>query len=312
MFVVGIDENGLAPRLGPLIVTGTCFEISEEAYSSRKMQNLMNKRFKVTDSKSVMGYNRMSKAEGAVLAHIGVFLEKSPENFNRLIKELSFESLKNLRSLCPKDCSSQMCWEPDFSLPYWSEAEDINSESRKLKKLLDSRSFNIREVKSVIICTRRFNEMLSGSFRTKLDLVLYSFERLIIYFYEKYGPDVLYLCDRVGYIKKYLDSFRILKRFPLERKKESEKSVYDFKFLGKVEFSTGADKTHSPVALSSMIGKYIREVFIERSNQFFSSRLEDFEPVSGYNDKKTKEFISKNINQLNKLDIDESCFLRSR
>ena len=68
--VVGIDENGLGPKLGPLTVTGALFECAEGYEHGAFFEALAEGAGgagRVNDSKAVMGFRKMAHGEEIVL-----------------------------------------------------------------------------------------------------------------------------------------------------------------------------------------------------------------------------------------------------
>ena len=49
-----------------------------------------------------------------------------------------------------------------------------------------------------------------------------------------------------------------------------------------VSFGPHAEDAHLPVALASMIAKYVRDLMMLRMNRFFGSRLPELKPTAGY------------------------------
>ena len=49
-----------------------------------------------------------------------------------------------------------------------------------------------------------------------------------------------------------------------------------------VSFTTEAEAAHLPVALASMIAKYVRELLMLRMNRFFRGHLPELKPTAGY------------------------------
>ncbi len=58
--VIGIDENGLGPRLGPLVVTAVAMEV--DAYEPKKLARALKRRG-YTDSKDVCSFQSMADGE---------------------------------------------------------------------------------------------------------------------------------------------------------------------------------------------------------------------------------------------------------
>ena len=66
MLVVGVDENGLGPRLGPLVATALTLEV-RGSYDAGRLRR-RGLALGVTDSKQVSGFGNMAFAESVALA----------------------------------------------------------------------------------------------------------------------------------------------------------------------------------------------------------------------------------------------------
>lgn len=68
--------------------------------------------------------------------------------------------------------------------------------------------------------------------------------------------------------------------------RSAERSVYETARSGGgrlvVEFRKGAEADHLPVALASMVAKYVRELAMARFNAHFGARLSELKPTAGY------------------------------
>ena len=79
----------------------------------------------------------------------------------------------------------------------------------------------------------------------------------------------------------------------------------------KISFLQNGEEKEFPVALSSLFGKYIREIFMKRINKFFQNYNPKLKPVSGYRDSLTKGFIEETEGLRKKLKVSKECFLRN-
>src|SRR5688572_2511920 len=61
MIVVGVDENGLGPRLGPLIATAVALDVQD--YDATRLRRV-GARIGVGDSKTTSAFGAMAHAEG--------------------------------------------------------------------------------------------------------------------------------------------------------------------------------------------------------------------------------------------------------
>ncbi|MEA1965242.1 MAG: hypothetical protein U9O41_09025 [Candidatus Aerophobetes bacterium] len=312
MYVVGIDENGFGPQMGMLTVTGSLFEV--KGYNREDFWNGIKGRAGVGDSKRILKFNQMAEGERTVLTYYNLFNGRLPEKFKELLDSVSLSSLQELRQYCSSP-AARVCWEPEILLPHWIKIreDEICRDAAKIKKRMRHQEIRLIEVKTAILCPYKFNALIEkGTKKTHLDFTL--FERLIEYFYKQYGNGrkYLFLCGKIGGTRRYLPWFNYLQDFKVLEKKEGIDSVYSLEGIGRICFLKDGDEKHFPIALSSIFGKYIREVFIERMNCFFTSRIKNLQPASGYHDRITEEYKKKTANLRDTLNIPDKCFLRIR
>src|SRR5436305_9761923 len=110
-FRVGIDENGLGPRLGPLVVTAVVARVTDEGIgvAAKKPRGSLAKR--LGDSKAMIAHGDVALGEAwarAVARRIGV-AATSPDD---LIHGLVLDSKSELRRHCPSHVEAQ-CWSTD-------------------------------------------------------------------------------------------------------------------------------------------------------------------------------------------------------
>src|SRR5579859_3517981 len=103
---VGIDENGLGPRLGPLIVTAVVAE-AEGSRAEARPRGAMRER--LGDSKRLVAFGNTALGEAwarAIARRMGFGDLGSPE---ALLRALSLDSAEALRAPCPREHADQ-CW----------------------------------------------------------------------------------------------------------------------------------------------------------------------------------------------------------
>src|SRR5688500_7183874 len=99
--VVGVDENGLGPRLGPLVVTAVALETApggERAALSKPSKSLADR---LADSKALVRWGESSLGEAwarAIARRLGVAHAANPD---ALVHALALEPRQALRALCP-------------------------------------------------------------------------------------------------------------------------------------------------------------------------------------------------------------------
>lgn len=314
MLVVGIDENGYGPRLGPLVVTGSLWRVEDLRFLHQPNPLPESKKvFSCGDSK------KMGTGEGIVLALFRWLKGYTPSHTLQFLSSLLLPSQEKC------SFSKDMCW-PEFPLPHWNDGLSSKEEEEVGEMLEHFLSFQgyLMEVKSVLLCPRQFNEKRS-ELGNKAHVNFYLFEEVIRYFKEKYQGTLpledgfLFLCHQIGTTRDYRPFFRYLQNFEVveEEREEGQApfgpggvSRYVLSDLGEVWFIQDGDQNCLPIALSSLFGKYIRELFVERINNFFREHVPDLPYASGYGDSKTKAFIEATENVREALGIPQQCFLR--
>jgi len=122
--------------------------------------------------------------------------------------------------------------------------------------------------------------------------------------------------DRQGGRKHYLTSLeRIFEGCQLRITEETDtRSAYvirDGNKSAEIIFSIKADDTELPVALASMLCKYLRELFMSQFNAFWTSRIPELTPTAGYYTD-GKRFYEQILPEIKNLNIDENIIWRNR
>ena len=128
--LIGIDEAGYGPTLGPLVVSSAAFEVSDEsadlwrtlAQAATRTKRDAGERLVVADSKAVYtrgsGLQHLERAALAFLAAGG----PPPRTFRELLARLCGEA----ETLCDS------AWWSDVALPCAAEPEAVESAGRLL------------------------------------------------------------------------------------------------------------------------------------------------------------------------------------
>ncbi len=103
---VGVDENGLGPRLGPLVATACTLSVRELDVAKARA---LGARLGIEDSKVSSGFGSMAHAEGLALAIAEASLGRPPMNADDVLDALSLDGIPALRAPCPSSTQAQ-CW----------------------------------------------------------------------------------------------------------------------------------------------------------------------------------------------------------
>ncbi len=309
VIVVGVDENGLGPRLGPLVVTAVTVIAADEK-AAKVALGRPGRAFatRINDSKKLVSYKEraLGEAWARVLADSLAMPTKTP---SELIFGLSLEPEQKLREPCPRDGDhSQQC----FSCEGESyEAEnDLLGHVRSDLGRLEKRGLKLLSVRSAIVCTRKLNDAAArGTTRFRVDL--HAMERLVLEARAVGKEDVVAVCGKVGGYNQYSDAFGPLggrlHAIVCEGRAQSE---YAIPGLGRLSFVRDADAKHLVVCLASLVGKYVRDVVTARVVRHHKKTMPHLPMVSGYHDPVTNRFIADTDHVRRASGFPSDCFER--
>src|SRR5580704_1335130 len=106
---IGIDENGLGPRLGPLIVTAVVARTTGGGHERAERRPRGAMRARLDDSKKLVGHGDTALGEAwarAIARRMGL---AEPTDPDALVRALSLDAPEVLRAPCPPDHAAQ-CW----------------------------------------------------------------------------------------------------------------------------------------------------------------------------------------------------------
>lgn len=305
MFVVGVDENGLGPRLGPLVATAISLELDHGVYDAERLRRIGD-RAGVGDSKATAGFGAMAHTEGVALAILERIHGSAPSDLDTFLAMIAVDGPAELRSFCDTKSAVQ-CWSRRLALPIFGGS--VSKGKRALARL-ERTGLRIRRAKSAIACPRAFNREVERR-GSKLSVDLELFERLLLDAATEHGP-LLAICGMVGGIRRYAPYLARISSDTLEVLEETRsRASYRAPEIGEVRFEVDCDAQHVPVALASMLGKYTRELFVERQNQFYRDHQPHLPAASGYYDPVTTRFIEATREIRTRLAIAPDCFERT-
>lgn len=286
-WVVGIDEAGYGPNLGPLVQAAVALYLPDSDPAGwetlkpavRRANEKPDGRLLIDDSKKVYTKGGLEALEAAAYGLFGVapapidsFLSlAAPPTADDLVQEAWFDRCEQLPVAASPDVLPK-------ALGMWLSRYTAGSYAV---------TFNI-------VPAPRFNQIVdeSGSKATVLSRGLVTLMQSMREVGNAGIPDYLnhpvaFLCDKQGgrnfYTPLLQDAFP--DGWVIAERESAEESRYRVELLPRpvtVTFRPRADGDSVAVALASMVCKYLREVCMRQFNRFWATHVPGIAPTAGY------------------------------
>jgi ribonuclease HII len=310
---IGVDENGLGPRLGPMIVTAILTRVTPEGcvVARRRPRGALAKR--LGDSKEMLSHGDVALGEAWARALVargcGRGSDRSASSPEAIVEAISADGREALRAPCPTHVEPQ-CWSTEGEV--FTAPDDMVATIAGDLAGLAQKGVDVLAVRSVVLCTHRLNEGASrGQNRFQADL--HAMERLVLELAEVAGAEVHAVCGKVGGFDRYSDAFGPLAgRLHAILEEGRARSAYRFPGLGELAFVRDGDASDLVVAMASMVGKYLRELMMARIVRFYRRDDAELPSASGYSDPVTASFIQATRLVRREREVPHDCFERRR
>jgi ribonuclease HII len=337
----GIDENGLGPYLGPLIITSVETqenkkENDQEEKNSNEKSLIENDR-KIKDSKAIFSrrkedYEKIEKIFFSIFGKSGKinFDETQPDTVFQVFAKSEFS--KEIIEMCPIS-PEKICF-TKINIPVWMKNENsTQNESKKEERKSNQEGNKIMQEEGEEITSKKLKvryAILCPGLLSKYIKIMSSKFSVNSYFMVKMAllsSSEKVICGKSGFKKSYkneiekaLQDLKINYRKIKTEKEEKEESIYEIleeiegkeRTLKKIYFIKDADEKFHEVALASQIGKYIREICMLSLTKFLDEKSTF--PISGYGKKENMKKIAESIIQMaysQKIKIPQECIERN-
>jgi ribonuclease HII len=290
-WIVGIDEAGYGPNLGPLVMSAVACRVPERL-ARRNLWSVLQRavrrphepedgRLLIEDSKVVY-----STARGLLGLETGVLATLSPCRTGQ-----EHTLAQYIDWACPS-CHSDLRGEPWYTgtskLPVVAQADDLRSVAEQFNTACATRKVCWGPVRSVAICPGRFNQIMDR-WDSKGAVLGHALGDLLGQSRGLDGPDepITFLIDKHGGRNTYAAMLQeaIPDGMVVVRAEGMERSVYSVVGLSRelrFVFQPRADGEHFCVALASMFSKYLREVLMLEFNRFWQGWVPELRATAGY------------------------------
>lgn len=317
-FVLGIDEAGYGPLLGPLLVCATAWEVASDAVGDNFWKRLEavvapaadrhESRLVVGDSKQVFDRHRgLASLERPVLAFASA-CGMPTHDLAALLGALGVEP--------PGD--GAMPWYSTLhrALPTDPVQSAFEGAAERLAVEMSAAGVTCRALLAQVVTEERYNGRVAAT-RNKASVLLEQVLKLLERGRRLARDDELHvIVDRLGgrsdYRRLLMDAFPDR---PLHILAQTDvRSAY--RVCGAngdwfVEFCVDADRNHLPVALASMLAKYVRELLMEQFNAFWRGLAPELRPTAGYY-QDAQRFLTDIAPHAARAGIEFAAFVRQR
>lgn len=337
--LIGTDEAGYGPKLGPLTVCGTSWTCEDpEADLYQLLESIVcNRRdpdkLAICDSKQIYSPSGSIKTlESTVMTVLYGLYGAIPENSSQLGGMLGIDL--ELASICgiaggkrgkgkgkggPRRKPEGQGSGPPISLPLVADPIEIKLMAARWLTVCDQRQVYLDGVSARAVSPQQFNLQIAN-FGNKAELLSGTtfgiIKQLLQAVAEKRKPlETKIVCDKHGGRSKYLGmiSHYLTDQFVAVETESRAVSSYSWREQEnrfQIQFQTGGE-SFLPTALSSMIAKYVREVSMEIWNSFWISLLPEIRPTRGY-PVDARRFKDQIAGAQNELGIEDETIWRSR
>jgi ribonuclease HII len=287
--VVGIDEAGYGPLLGPLVVAGTWWRMTPEAVGTDLWVRLGasvcrggsrgTERLSIDDSKKVYDRKRgMWTLERGVLAFAraaGV----PCDTLAALLGAIGFDARP----------AAAMPWYRDMTrtLPTDPARAAFAGAAARLQRTMASGGVACCGLRAQVLTEDAYNRRVAQT-HNKAAVVVEAVLRLVHEAGRQCGDQELHVfVDRLGgrtdYGRLLMQAFPERHLHVLElNEARSRYRLADAAGDWYVSFEVDGDQAHLPIALASMVAKYVRELLMERFNAYWRGLAPDLTPTAGY------------------------------
>ncbi len=290
MFLIGTDEAGYGPNLGPLIISATLWEIPDEIGDDRLYKLLRKvvcrtpadshaKRVAWGDSKDLyqagQGIGQLERGMLAALALGG----HRPREWRQLWHMLEAAAADELDAIP---------WHDGFTatMPLDSDLADLEKVTEFVGAGLERAGIRLRSIVSRALFPAQFNRLLT-LYGNKAEVLSRTTLELVSCMLDRCGDaPARVICDKHGGRNRY--SALLQQQFTdwlIEVRREGAVESYyawglperriEIRFREKCE-------EFLPVALASMASKYLREAAMLAFNHFWQRRIPELRSTAGY------------------------------
>ncbi len=296
-FVIGTDEAGYGPNLGPLVISASVWELPR-GVDSHDLYRLLGSSVRrlpgrVGDERAQNGAACVAVGDSKALYQPGGGLKHLERGLMTALALLGRRPATWRETWDALDADSAECrrlipWYADYDtgVPLDADPAETGPLAAAWEKALAAAGVRLVELRSKAVFAGRFNRLVED-YGSKGAALSHGTLALVAELIRPLGPGpISIVCDKHGGRNRY--GLLLAEHFPdwlIEIHGESRRrSVYRFgprKRRIEIRFQSKAE-SHLPTALASMASKYLRELAMRAFNAFWCGRVAGLRPTAGY------------------------------
>jgi len=321
MILAGVDEAGYGPLLGPLVVGCAAFRVEGVDPAGdlpclwERLRKLVSKtrsrtgrKIHVNDSKQVYSPSTGLKELERSLLAIAATKDGWPTGLDAFVAKVAGHAIADL--------AGYPWYGQSESFPLEQDGLPIQLFANALKTEMTRSGVECVHLAARVVCESQFNHMADMT-RNKSS-VLFStaaihLDALIRNFSDQ---GLVIFCDRQGGRERYGPLLmQMFEDWSLEILREqdghSEYRLLRREQVVRIIFCEKAEAQCMPVAIASMLSKYLREALMGRFNAYWRTHLPDVKPTAGYYGDGSR-FLQDIDAKRKELGIADAMLIRSR
>jgi ribonuclease HII len=290
-WIVGIDEAGYGPNLGPLVMSSVACFVPEKLVgvslwkvlrtAVRRHTANTDNRLLVDDSKLVYSTTRgLHALETGVAATLNGWPKSEAITLDRLLSYVA----PSHRA----DPKFEHWYTGSTLLPVELNGAELSAAASRFGQACQKKEITWGSVRCAVVHASRFN-LLLDEWQTKGAVLGETLRELVRANLECLGgrEPIWFVVDKHGGRNTYaaLLQATISEGFVAAETEGMDQSRYHVIGLGRevrFTFQPRADSRQFCVAMASMISKYLREIFMLEFNRYWQEQIPGLEPTAGY------------------------------